>query len=189
MTFRNFGEMLSYYFFGIIPDHWRDYSEEPDRTKEYTVSPTSEFLEKANLSFSMFIDSLNMLNKELSKNELPVKYKVINMDDASADFVVKWDAHARFPFDGRGRTLAYTLVCERNADRTLNTRGSCSDVFFDPAEDWGGQIDTFTVLWHELLHSLSVDHHNNPRGLMFASYTGEHLWLHSSDVTAIRSTL
>ncbi|MFZ8893310.1 MAG: matrixin family metalloprotease, partial [Ilumatobacteraceae bacterium] len=58
----------------------------------------------------------------------------------------------------------------------------------NPLVNWD-EYDYKTVFWHEALHGVGVEHHNDPRGLMFPSYTGAKTKLHLSDKHAIKNVL
>jgi len=124
-------------------------------------------------------------------NKLDINVGVIqNHHDSNSDFVVHLGAHTDYPFDYT--TLAYSLSCSEAPN--IQTEGACGDIFINPRIPWAekdsqlrDRFDLTTVVGHELLHSLGINHISNKKALMYPSYTGVHRYLHSSDKTALES--
>jgi hypothetical protein len=87
-----------------------------------------------------------------------------------------------FPFDGRGRVLAHAFY-----PAGTNPEPIAGDLHLDADETWsdGGATDVFSVILHELGHSLGLGHSDHPEAVMYPYYRAS-VTLHDEDVAAIR---
>lgn len=153
--------------------YWFQHRNDPGMCQErirYTVSSDSGFITRIRLKEYL---------RELNQAQSRIFYEHI---DTKGEIEIHSGAFRGFPFDEN--TLAYTLVC-----RDKSTGAECADIFFKESVVNSEVFDFKTVLWHELLHSANVEHHRDPRGLMFASYVEAKDSLHSSDLRAIDRAL
>ncbi len=86
-------------------------------------------------------------------------------------------------FDGPGRTLAYAYF-----PSPPNPEPIAGDVYLDDDENWqfGADIDVYSVLLHELGHSLGLNHLDQPGNVMNAFYRRA-TELQSGDIATIRT--
>lgn len=87
-----------------------------------------------------------------------------------------------YPFDGPGHTLAHTFY-----PAPPNSEPVAGDLHLDDDEFWrlGTNVDLFSVVLHELGHSLGLGHSDNPQSVMYPYYqlvTG----LRNEDISAIQ---
>jgi hypothetical protein len=88
-----------------------------------------------------------------------------------------------YPFDGSGKVLAHTFFpIPTNLDPTAG------DLHFDGDENWqiGADIDLFSVVLHELGHSLGLGHADTPGAVMYPYYQRA-TKLADADIAAIQT--
>ncbi|XP_055971018.1 macrophage metalloelastase [Sorex fumeus] len=96
----------------------------------------------------------------------PLKFRKIN--DGVADIMIHFAfrEHGDFdPFDGRGGVIAHAFG---------PGYGMGGDAHFDEDEIWTKSskgINLFLVAVHEFGHSLGLDHSNDPKSIMFPTYS------------------
>jgi hypothetical protein len=89
---------------------------------------------------------------------------------AARTLVYRWGRGASGgpqPFDGPGRTLAYTYF-----PSPPNPEPIAGDLYFDDDENWqvGLDVDVFSVALHELGHALGLGHSDVPGSVMYPYY-------------------
>lgn len=87
-----------------------------------------------------------------------------------------------FKFDGPGRLLAHAFYPPPNAETIAG------DLHLDADEPWkiGADVDVFSVVLHELGHSLGLGHSDDPNDVMYAFYH-RHTELKPGDIAALRT--
>jgi hypothetical protein len=87
-----------------------------------------------------------------------------------------------YPFDGPGKVLAHTFFPAPNPEPTAG------DLHFDADESWqvGADIDLFSVVLHELGHSLGLGHADAPGAVMYPYYKRASQ-LAEADIAAIQT--
>jgi hypothetical protein len=89
-------------------------------------------------------------------------------------------------FDGKGNVLAHGFFPNNN---------ECLGIHFDKSENWyfgesgntpDGQINFYTVLLHEIGHTLGIEHSANNNSIMYAYYKGDIDKLTQDDMWAIQ---
>jgi len=105
----------------------------------------------------------------------------------NADIVIGWGEGEHGdgdPFDGPGDVLAHASFPNPYEDRQVF-------VHFDDAERWVNSdtqnVDLLTVAAHEIGHALGLGHSDDPRALMYPSYSEPHRFLGSDDIAGIQS--
>ena len=105
----------------------------------------------------------------------------------SADIVIGWAEGEHGdgdPFDGAGDVLAHASYPNPYEDRQVF-------LHFDDAERWVDSdtqdVDLLTVAAHEIGHALGLGHSNDPKALMYPSYSEPHRFLGNDDVAGIQS--
>ena len=88
----------------------------------------------------------------------------------------------QYPFDGRGKVLAHTFYPAPPNPETI-----AGDLHLDEDENWGigENTDVFTVVLHELGHSLGLGHSDRPGAVMYPYYRRASS-LTQEDIDAIR---
>ena len=88
-----------------------------------------------------------------------------------------------YPFDGPGKVLAHTFYPSPVVAEPL-----AGDVHLDADEAWhqGTDIDLFSVVLHELGHSLGLGHADSPNAVMYPYYRRV-LTLSTADIAAIQT--
>jgi hypothetical protein len=108
-------------------------------------------------------------------------------ESSAADIVIGWavgDHGDGDPFDGPGDVLAHA---------SFPNPYDNGQVFlhFDDEERWldseTRNVDLMTVAAHEIGHTLGLAHSNDPRALMFASYSGPRRFLSEDDVAGVQA--
>ncbi|KJD42566.1 matrixin family metalloprotease [Paenibacillus terrae] len=150
------------------------------RIENFTIDLTEEQVRSAIASaFKLWSDVTPLTFTEVDNNsnaDIKIKFVV----GAHGD-------HNDEPFDGIGHVLAHAFFPPPNLGDLAG------DAHFDDSETWSvnlpvsAGIDLVTVAAHEFGHSLGLDHSNVRGSLMFASYTGEHRFLHQDDIQGIQS--
>ncbi|MBL8061371.1 MAG: matrixin family metalloprotease [Anaerolineales bacterium] len=104
-----------------------------------------------------------------------------------ADIVIGWaqEEHGDGdPFDGPGDVLAHASYPNPYEDRQVF-------LHFDDAERWvnsdSQNVDLLTVAAHEIGHTLGLGHSNDPRALMYPSYSEPHRFLGTDDIAGVQS--
>jgi hypothetical protein len=105
----------------------------------------------------------------------------------NADIVIGWAEGEHGdgdPFDGPGNVLAHASYPNPYEERQVF-------LHFDDAEHWVDSdkenVDLLTVAAHEIGHALGLGHSNDPKALMFPSYSEPHRYLGNDDITGIQS--
>jgi hypothetical protein len=89
-------------------------------------------------------------------------------------------------FDGKGNVLAHGFFPNNN---------ECLGIHFDKSENWyfgessntpDGQTNFYTVLLHEIGHTLGIEHSANNNSIMYAYYNGGINKLTQDDIWAIQ---
>jgi matrix metalloproteinase-16 (membrane-inserted) len=89
-------------------------------------------------------------------------------------------------FDGKGNTLAHGFFPNNE---------ECLGIHFDKSENWyfgelgntpDGQTNFYTVLLHEIGHTLGIEHSANDKAIMYAYYKGDGDKLMQDDIWAIQ---
>jgi hypothetical protein len=89
-------------------------------------------------------------------------------------------------FDGKGNVLAHGFFPNNN---------ECLGIHFDKSENWyfgessntpDGQTNFYTVLLHEIGHTLGIEHSANNNSIMYAYYNGGIDKLTQDDIWAIQ---
>ncbi|KAM4828209.1 macrophage metalloelastase [Thomomys bottae] len=96
----------------------------------------------------------------------PLKFRKTYAGDADIVILFAHREHGDFSsFDGRGGILAHAYG---------PGSGIGGDAHFDEAEIWSNNLkgtNLFLVAVHELGHSLGLDHSNDPKAIMFPTYS------------------
>ena len=102
--------------------------------------------------------------------------------EAEADLTIGWASGNHGdgdPFDGPGDVLAHASFPNPYDDRQVF-------LHFDDDERWvnsdSNDVDLLTVAAHEIGHTLGLAHSDDPRALMYPSYSGPHRFLGDDDV-------
>ncbi len=108
-------------------------------------------------------------------------------DPNEADIIIRWAEREHGdgdPFDGPGDVLAHASYPNPYQARQVI-------LHFDDDERWVDSttqdVDLLTVAAHEIGHNLGLDHSDDPRALMYPSYTGPHRFLGQDDVAGAQS--
>jgi hypothetical protein len=99
------------------------------------------------------------------------------------DFVFASGGHGDpYPFDGRGRVLAHTFY-----PGDVTPEPFAGDIHFDDDESWGTVIDPdlYSVVLHEVGHSLGLGHSDRPGAVMYPYYRRLES-LQADDIAALR---
>ncbi|CAH6777481.1 Mmp12 [Phodopus roborovskii] len=115
----------------------------------------------------------------------PLRFRKVYTGEADIMILFASRAHGDYsPFDGQGGTLAHAFY---------PGPGIQGDAHFDEAETWskGSQgTNLFLVAVHELGHSLGLKHSNNPKSIMYPSYSylnPNKFRLSADDINSIQS--
>jgi len=107
--------------------------------------------------------------------------------EAEADLAVGWASGNHGdgdPFDGPGDVLAHASFPNPYDDRQVF-------LHFDDDERWvnsdSNDVDLLTVAAHEIGHTLGLAHSDDPRALMYPSYSGPHRFLDDDDVQGVQA--
>jgi len=107
--------------------------------------------------------------------------------EADADLTIGWasgDHGDGDPFDGPGDVLAHASFPNPYDDRQVF-------LHFDDDERWvnsdSNDVDLLTVAAHEIGHTLGLAHSDDPRALMYPSYSGPHRFLDNDDVQGVQA--
>ena len=106
---------------------------------------------------------------------------------SEADIVIGWAEGEHGDgdsFDGPGDVLAHASYPNPYEDRQVF-------LHFDDAERWVNSdtqnVDMLTVAAHEIGHTLGLGHSNDPRALMYPSYSEPHRFLGNDDIAGVQS--
>ena len=107
--------------------------------------------------------------------------------EAEADLAVGWASGNHGdgdPFDGPGDILAHATFPNPYDDRQVF-------LHFDDDERWvnsnSNDVDLLTVAAHEIGHTLGLAHSDDPRALMYPSYSGPHRFLDDDDIQGVQA--
>ena len=119
-------------------------------------------------------------------DQTPLTFSEVS-DPSQADILIGWAEREHGdgdPFDGPGDVLAHASYPNPYDNRKVF-------LHFDDAEKWVDSetqnIDLLTVAAHEIGHNLGLDHSNDPKSLMYPSYSGPHRFLGADDIAGIQS--
>jgi hypothetical protein len=122
----------------------------------------------------------------LWSNETALTFTEVTVS-SQADIVIGWapgDHGDGDPFDGPGDVLAHASYPNPYTDRQVF-------LHFDDDERWVDSetrnVDLLTVAAHEIGHTLGLDHSDDPKALMYASYSGPRRFLGTDDIAGIQS--
>jgi hypothetical protein len=107
--------------------------------------------------------------------------------EAEADLAIGWASGNHGdgdPFDGPGDVLAHATFPNPYDDRQVF-------LHFDDDERWvnsdSNDVDLLTVAAHEIGHTLGLAHSDDPRALMYPSYSGPHRFLDEDDIQGVQA--
>src|SRR5687767_7732367 len=107
--------------------------------------------------------------------------------EAEADLSIGWASGNHGdgdPFDGPGDILAHATFPNPYNDRQVF-------LHFDDDERWvnsdSNDVDLLTVAAHEIGHTLGLAHSDDPRALMYPSYSGPRRSLGADDVAGVQA--
>ncbi|VVC44925.1 Hypothetical protein CINCED_3A002423 [Cinara cedri] len=168
-----------------------------NKNKRYVVS--SNVWNKRSLTYYIFNftpklphESIrNEIQKALSKWSRFSQLKFLEVNNENfADIVISFgvaDHGDQFPFDGPGNTLAHAFY-----PGELGPLGG--DIHFDDSEDWtldnstNNGVDFYSVVLHEMGHSLGLRHSTAPDSIMNPYYKGPQLQdIGYDDISGMRS--
>jgi hypothetical protein len=102
---------------------------------------------------------------------------------------VNWKGICSSSFDGKGNVLAHGFFPNND---------ECLGIHFDKSENWyfgessntpDGQTNFYTVLLHEIVHTLGIEHSANNNSIIYAYYKGDIDKLTQDNMWAIQYSL
>ncbi|NXH69048.1 MMP7 protein, partial [Hydrobates tethys] len=143
---------------------------------DYSTFPGSPKWEKTDLTYRILNYTPDLRRKKVVRairrafrvwgNVTPLTFRRVFRGQADINILFAYYVHGdRYPFDGRGGTLAHAFA---------PGEGLGGDAHFDESERWSEtnqDINLFLVAAHEFGHSLGLGHSDDREALMYPIYS------------------
>jgi hypothetical protein len=153
--------------------------------KWYFSLATNEMKELAQKAFDRW-ESVSKLKFEFNSNKPDILISFANMPFQHNHNSRCQKGVCSNSFDGKGNILAHGFFPNND---------ECRGIHFDKSENWyfgelgntpDGQTNFYTVLLHEIGHTLGIEHSANDKAIMYAYYKGDGDKLTQDDIWAIQ---